>query len=379
MATTLRKFLVLLSPLALVALVEVAFRCGLWEPLAAPTSHAGTSVRLKRALRDPAIPRIDAVTLGSSRPEYGIDHALLAAAAKRSGRVHADLSMPGSHWMTIGVLSEWLAREHPEIRGGLVALSIQDLMNPGNGAYELGIVEPFRRVSDTSWIAAHVPFRGGDLATWATYSSLFAWRADIQDYVRHPFARGGTIRWFAENRGSATALFGNPESHGDMCAFGLDDLSACTRIDASTDEAAPRLQRQCRELRGNAGGRFDFGAAMRGDAPPEFMRRTRDLVQAQLRAMTWPQAPIVVLMPMPRIWTRDVLGPGLHEWASSILQPLVDEGRIRLIDATDFFAGERECAAFFDFYHQNAAGRERFTRWLLPQIGYADDDANAPR
>lgn len=378
MATMLRKFLVLLSPLALVATVEVAFRCGIWEPLAAPTSHAGTSVRLKRALRDPAIPRIDTVTLGSSRPEYGIDHALLAEAARRRGDVHANLSMPGSHWMTIGVLSNWLARERPEIRGGLVALSIQDLMNPGNGAYELGIVEPFRRFSDTSWIAAHVPFRSGDIATWATYSSLFAWRADIQDYVQHPFKRDKTIRWFAENRGSDTALFGNPESHGDMCAWGLEDLSACARVEASTDAAAAGLQRQCRELRSAAAGHFDFAAATRAETQPGFMQRTRDLVQAQLRAMPWPQAPIVVLMPMPRVWMRDVLGPGLHEWALSILQPLVDDGRIRLIDATDFFAGERECAAFFDFYHQNAAGRERFTRWLLPRIGYADENATAP-
>ena len=129
----LRILLILLAPLLLLLVLEAAFEIGIWEPLAEPMSHAGTSVRLKRALSDPAIPRIDYVTIGSSRPEYGIDHAMLAATARQVGRVHANLAMPGSHWLTIGLLSEWLQRAHPEVRGGIIALSIQDLINPGNG------------------------------------------------------------------------------------------------------------------------------------------------------------------------------------------------------------------------------------------------------
>lgn len=366
----LRKLLVLLAPLALVALLDLAFALGIWEPLAQPASHAGTSVRLKRLLRDPAVPRIDYVTLGSSRPEYGIDHATLAAAARQSGRVHANLSMPGSHWMTVGILARWLEREHPELRGGIIALSIGDLTAPGNGSYELGIVQPFRRFADTPWIAEHVPFKRGDIATYGTYSALFEWRTDIQEFVRDPGARRDSITWWRANRSSPGQLWGNPESHGDMCAFGVDSLAACDKVEASSDPAQDGLKRQCKELRGFAAARADFGAMARQNPLPDFMRRTRDLVRQQLRAMRWPQPPVVVLMPMPRIWTRDLLGHGVHEWALSILQPLATEGRIRLIDATDFFATDvaGDCNMFFDFYHQNATGRERFTQWLLPQL-----------
>ncbi len=165
----LRKLLILLAPLALAVLLDIAFALGVWEPLSQPASHAGTSVRLKRLLLDPSVPRIDYVTLGSSRPEYGIDHAVVAAAAERSGRVHANLSMPGSHWMTVGILTRWLEREHPELRGGVIALSIGDLAGPGNGSYELGIVQPFRRYAYTPWIAEHVPFDRGDISTYGTY------------------------------------------------------------------------------------------------------------------------------------------------------------------------------------------------------------------
>lgn len=366
----MRKLLTLLAPIVLVLLLEALFEGGVWEPLALPASHAGTSVRLKRALTDPAIPRIDYVTLGSSRPEYGIDHALLADAAKQRGRIHADLTMPGTHWMTIGVLTRWLQREHPEIRGGIVALSIADLANPGNGSYELGIVQPFRQLVDTPWIAEHVPLQSADVATYGTYSALFDWRADIQDFVRHPLARMDPIDWYKANRPASRILFENPESDGDMCAFGIDALTDCANVDASTDPKNDGLKRQCTDLRSIAAGHVDFRSRMQLQPLPEFMRKARDLVQAQLRQTHWPQPPLVVLMPAPRIWTRDVLGPGLHEWALAILQPLADQGHIHLVDATEFFDtdGDSACHLFFDFFHQNSAGRDRFTRWLLPQV-----------
>lgn len=366
----LRILFILLTPFLLLALLEVAFENGIWEPLAQPMSHAGTSVHLKQALRDPSIPRVDYVTLGSSRPEYGLDHALLAKTAKRADRVHANLAMPGSHWLTIGLLADWLQHVHPEVRGGIVALSIQDLINPGNGSYELGIVQPFRHFGDIGMVTQHAALNRADVATYGIYSALFGWRADIQEYVRHPYARKLALDWFKENRPPAYTLFENPESHGDMCAFGLDALSACDKVEASSAPEQDGLKRQCKELRGNAAGRLDFDALRQQQPLPDFMQKTRDVVQARLRAIHWPQPPLVVLMPVPRIWTHDVLAAGLHEWALAILQPLAQEGRIRLVDATDFFAADADagCSAFFDFYHQNAIGRERFTRWLLPQV-----------
>jgi hypothetical protein len=375
----LRILLTLLAPLLLLALLEVAFENGVWESLAQPMSHAGSSVHLKQSLRDPAIPRIDYVTLGSSRPEYGLDHALLATTAKQAGHVHANLAMPGSHWLTIGLLGEWLQQAHPEVRGGIIALSIQDLINPGNGSYELGIVQPFRHFGDTAMVSEHVAFDRADVATYGIYSALFGWRADIQEYARHPYARKLALDWFKTNRPSAYTLFENPESHGDMCAFGLDALSACDKVDASTGPEHDGLERQCKELRGSAAGRPDLDALRQHEPLPDFMQKTRDVVQARLRAIHWPQPPLVVLMPVPRIWTHDVLAVGLHEWALAILQPLANEGRIHLVDATDFFAADTDagCSAFFDFYHQNATGRERFTRWLLPQVEqllYRDQD-----
>lgn len=364
-----RLIIKLLAALVLIVLVELAFQAGIWEPLATPASHAGTSVRLKRALNDPANARIDFVTLGSSRPEYGLDHAMIAAAAQRHGFVHANLSLAGSHWMTIGVLTRWLAREHAEIRGGVIALSIADLLYAGNGSYELGIVYPFHRLRDIPWMARHVPFERDDMESWGALSALFAWRTDIRDFVAHPQRRFDSLSWYAANN-PTRKLFANPEPHGDMCAFGLDSLSACDRVAASATAQARRLEGQCKVILQTVAQRDGQEAQLHESPQIDALRETGPLVQRQLRAIAWTEPPVVLLMPVPRIWTDHALPPSLHARALAILQPLVDEGRIRLIDATGFFDHDADggCASFLDFYHQNAQGRERFTRWLLPQL-----------
>lgn len=130
------------APFCVVLLVEFLFQLGVWEPITFPLSHVGTSIRLKRALTKPEL-KLDFVTLGSSRPEYGLDHEEIAKAALENGYLHANLSMPGSHWMTVRVLSTWLSEHHSELRGGFIALSTQDFNYLGNGHYELAFVHPF--------------------------------------------------------------------------------------------------------------------------------------------------------------------------------------------------------------------------------------------
>ena len=81
-------------------------------------------------------------------------------------------------------------------------------------------------------------------------------------------------------------------------------------------------------------------------------------------------------MPLTGAW-KEASPLGLHEWTLSVLQPLVDEGRIRLIDATDALASSRQRQGcidryYFDFYPpERQAGRDRCMTDLLPQLKQA--------
>src|SRR5690606_24785938 len=312
---------------------------------------------------------VDLVTLGSSRPEFGIDHEQLAADAAKHGLIYANASMPGTHWMTVGVLGHWLQAQHPEIRGGIVALSIQDFSYAGNGDYELGIVTPLRSWQDAAELERSVAFNWHDIDTYAIHSALFAYREDVQNLLRHPKQRRKSLR-LMNRREPATIVQDNAVLEGDMCAVGLSDMSACDLIDRSSDPAIRRLAGQCRQLRASSGNRQDLRPHMHGRELPAYMRKARDSIRERLRALDWPMPPVIVLMPTTDIWKHDRLPGGLHDWALEILRPLVDDGTIRLIDGTDALDDDdgSNCRYFADFYHQNAAGREAFAEWLVPRL-----------
>ena len=375
-------FKLLIAPILLVLLCEAAFQAGAWEPWARTDSHAGTSIVRKHALADPAYAHIDFVTLGSSRPQYGIDHEALAALARRHGKVHVDLSMPGAHWMSIEVLGRWLRREHPEVQGGVIGVSVQDFLGAGNGAYELGIAYPFHRVNDIPAMLQHVPFAAADSATWATFSALLQYREDVQDYLRDPGKRAASIAWWRA-RPARDILQSDTHHDEDMCEVGLDDLAACDRAGPLQGEHAQIVQRQCQDLRGAVKGHYDLGALARLPETPEFLQRTRDIIQAELRNLHWSRPPVVVLMPMPRVWLDVVSPQGMEAWALDVLKPLAEEGTIRLVDAThalDAPQGGTDCTMFFDFYHQNDRGRAALNGRIQSQIETAlyGADAAAP-
>ncbi len=244
------RYIKFVIPVLVVLLAETLFRLGAWEPIAFPLSHAGTSIRLKRALSDPAR-EIDFVTLGSSRPEYGLDHEAITKLALAHGYVHANLSMPGSHWMSIHALTDWLSSHHSEIRGGIIAMSVQDFALAGNGTYELAIVEPFRKFSDYKWIEQHVPFNRGDMATYGVFSSLYLYRDDIQDLLRHPQPRYKKVTFY-RRPDAALNLFENVEGKGDMCRYGIRSLDACNAVENDRVNDVSLLSRQCQELRAAA-------------------------------------------------------------------------------------------------------------------------------
>ena len=354
----------LLLPLLGLLLCELAFRHGAWDQLLPPQSHAGTSVRMRDAVV--GFPeRIDFVTLGSSRAQYGLDHAAIAAAARAHGRSHANLSMPGSHWMTIFEQSRWLRRERPEVQGVVIALSAADMVWRSNGSYELAIVQPLRSPwSIDDEVRSH--FVPGDLSTYGVYSALFGHRQSVQFALHSPVELTRTLRWFREQ--GAQPLFDGPRIPHDLCGLPMDTVASC----AAATAARPELQTpidQCKSLLPSVGATPDF--RFPDNAPlTEERRALLELRQAQIRAMGWPRPPVIVLMPITHVWRKELMAQGSIQWSHRVLDPLAASGEIVLIDlSTALDAGDAtRCEMFWDLYHQNEAGAKELTRQLLPQI-----------
>lgn len=346
---------------------EAAFRAGVWEPLAKPDSHAGASIALKRVLREHTKP-IDYVTLGNSRAQWGFDHAELARLANAHGRVHANLSMGGEDWMTMAVLARWLERERPEVRGGLVISSVQEFLTVGHGNYELALVYPLMRWQDAALPQEYVPIDRQEVSSFGSWSALFQYRSDLRDYLVHHETRE------QERKNPINAnlsLFDLAPITRDICAAPTQTWQACTSFPAAND-AQRQVVNICKSVGKPNSTRADMRDYVTGKTPvPEGLAVTRDHRRQQLRALRWKTPPLVVLMPVHRILENEFSGQHQHEWALSVLQPLVDEGVIRLADYTQLFDlpdGSTDCRAFFDFFHLSAWGRAELMKRLSADV-----------
>jgi hypothetical protein len=344
--------------------IEAAFRLGAWDALVPPQSHAGTTIRMRDAVRSHT-DRIDIVTLGSSRAEYGLDHAALAAAAKQRGLVHANLSMPGSHWMTILEQSRWLRRERPEVQGVVIALSAADMTWRSNGTYELAIVQPIR----SAWsLEDEVRFRfdRNDLNTYGVYSALFGYRQSVQFALQSPRELTKALTWF--RRHGRHPLFDGPHIQHDLCGLPMATVDACAKASPAIPEQQTPID-QCKSLLPSVGASPDW-RTLTADTLTDERRALIELRQAQIRAMDWPKPPVIVLMPITHVWRKELMPQGAIAWSHLLLDPLAESGDIVLIDLSTALdeGDETRCDYFFDLYHQNDLGARTLTQQLLPQI-----------
>jgi hypothetical protein len=358
-----RAFLLSL-PLILLLAIEAAYRFGAWEAAAAPGSHSGQAIAMKRLWIGHEHP-IDVVTLGSSRAVYGLDHAMLAGEARRHGRVHATFALAGSHWMSVRGISRWLETHRPEVKRRVIALSIADFQFAGNGPYELAIVEPLRGWTDARWISRHVPFDLHDVATYGVYSSLMEYRGDMAQAIRNPRQRWHQLR--ADREFPAIKILEGAGDDRDLCAVDVSTLGRC--VATALAPGAQSLREQCSAVRASRPVDRRLLVAGPGGGPHPAILDGRNMIVSELRETRWRGHTMVVLLPIHHTWLQEVVTEDLHQWVLSMLRPLVDEGTITLLDYTGHFDHDArsDCGAFFDLYHQNTASAKELTHTLIGQ------------
>lgn len=356
------KFVLARIAIMLVILValELAFRFGAWEWIAKRESNAGQTIAMKRALQTLGPEKLDFVTFGDSRTVYGLDHERIAAEAKAKGLTHASVAIPGMHWMSMEMLVRWLRENAPQMKGAVIATTISDFKFLGNGAYELNMAAPLSWNSE--WMARHVPLDHTNLSTYGSRSALFLYREDIQDLLRQPVQRAIGAGALLVKPGGTGTLFSRQRATTDICQVPMDSVEACAKT-APKPPYASTVQ-QCRQWQQDAKYRADF----RDPSKLPHLTEVRAVREKQFRELPYAKPVIVILMPMPEIWQREVLPPGSEDWARAFLKSMQDQGLIEVHDFTDFFRGDRgpECAAFWDAYHQNAVGQDKLTDVVLP-------------
>jgi hypothetical protein len=350
--------------------VELFFRVGGWEPFVRPESNAGQSVRLKAALLAEGVNNLEFVTLGDSRTVYGLDHKRIADAARAAGRKHHNLSLAGSHWLTINAVTDWVHVRGGSLRGAVIAMSTASFIYAGNGNYELGMAVPFMRNGALDWehdrLEKSVPFKKDEVATWGVHSATFQYREDIQNLVREPLRRLKEMRSYA-GQGAAPLTF-TVKHEPDSCGVPISSIAECADFKPMTPSQQVVVN-HCKAELPHSRKQLDWRDWSKPGAVPHLEELAR-LRQDDLRALKVRKPIVFILMPEIRARRNELNPKGLDLYVQHLLKPLVDDGTIVLHDFSRFFddTAGGECTSFWDLLHQSAEGQKRLTDAVLPII-----------
>lgn len=329
--------------------------------MAEPTSRIGATVKLKKALSQEAKP-FQIVTLGNSRAEYGLNFDLIQTMANRHGQQHARATLRGANWLTWVTLADWLRQNYPATENAIIAVSIGDLLWAHNGSFEIRMVEPFRT---GLWPTreARLIFDRNDSDSYAIWSSLLAYRGDLADYALDPVTRHMVVA--RETMPVPTAAV--PATVPNLCHLPIDHIASCAAFAPKTLMDV-EIVGECQRTLPALSDRQDWlpPTDYQHAAERESVMRLR---QQQIQGMPF-KKPVVVLMPVLKVWRQEVFPQGHEAWVRGVFEPLVAQGRISLIDATAYFddAAGGECGAFIDLYHQTPDAARAMTTELLPVI-----------
>ncbi len=356
----------LLLVLCCIVLLELAFRFGAWEIFVRPESNAGQSIRLKESVKTLGAGNLEFITLGDSRTVYGIEHQRVADAAKTLGFNHANLSLAGSHWMTINSIVEWVTGRGAHLKGTLIAMSNSSFVYTGNGYYEIGSTAPFMSSWDTAKLSTAVPFDKKEMGTYGVYSALFQYREDIQNLLMQPCMRLREKHAYASQ--GIAALSYSVKTSANMCSVPTSTIANCAAAIA-TKPSDVTVINHCKAELAQSKSQLDWRNWQTPGAVPHLAALAK-LRQSELRSMNVKKPILLVLMPEVKL-RSDALNPkGIDEFVRATLQPLVDDGTIVLHDYTRFFDDDvnGECSVFWDLLHQNTLGQQRLTDALIPVI-----------
>jgi hypothetical protein len=351
-------------PFVLLLGLEFIFELGFYEPFVKIESHSGTTIRVKKALKELGYENIDYVTIGDSRADTGIDHGAVFEASLRFGQRHISMAMPGSHFTTYKMESRFLHGNLSNLKGVLLGVSSSSMTRIFNGYAELGIIQPFRNLKDYDQVPRTIPFEIHTTESYGAVSSLFAYQQDIKDLISHPRQR---IRSLLQKKRPWREVLAHGEwLDFDICSINLETPEACLASVGQITGSEPnmpqdRLDEYQRISDGCNGARYRMNLP-EGDQIERVKNSWREL----LHSLRFKKKPIVVLLPDNSLLEKYQFPAGVNEWALSILKPMAEQNEIILLDYSKRFAVEDECKYFLDPIHLNSLGMKTITKELLP-------------
>src|SRR5690606_3182738 len=206
--------------------VELLLRLNLYNGFVKPDSYLGNSFERVKALNNFGKDKIQWITVGDSRVDWGIDHKKLRHIRKENGINHLRMSFRGASFMAIQATIDWSIENMDSLEGVLVGVS-EDKISHRHSYNELyNIAWPFKNYlnfHDYNSILI-------DKKQWRFYYSLalVTFYKDIKNFISNPVDRYMEIKKFGSKETAKVFDYKRANS-SNLCSFRLDSIESCIK------------------------------------------------------------------------------------------------------------------------------------------------------
>src|SRR6266478_2692096 len=339
----------LLGVTAFVCLDAIIFHCGLYVSILAPDSYAGRLEVLTRAEKQrPASGLKEVLVLGDSRMAEGFSTTVADELGSAAGFKFVNLTEPAS------TVSSWyyMLREVDPAARRYSAVVV-----PYGIGYEpstadllrISMAAPLLRYGDCfNFTSAFERWSGRFRAFTACILRGSAYQSDVADLLEHPIARIRSVQQEAERLQSRAAYKGRDY---DLVGTSYDPTTGQVTFAPKLTEAQRAAVRK--SLIQPSQSDMEYSLKLQRDWIPRILNRYSKSSTA------------IVLTPVPRGPFADL--PAFFTAYHSVLPSVITQRTTFSVPEQTFDFLEKP-EYYFDAFHLNTKGRQRFTETLVSQL-----------
>jgi hypothetical protein len=361
-----RKFWLPIILLIVTAIVlEIFFRSGLYNRFLEPNSLMGNSYNQISVIKKFGFNKVDWVTLGDSKTDWGIDHGALKDAQKKNNTNHFRFSLAGANFMSLQSGAEWSLDYFKNLKGIMVGMYEHEFVRYSNSSKEYKITWPFKYYLDFDRFDY---FNNSNFKIDVIQkSALYNYFPDLQDLLTNPVGRLKMI----ETAGRRWELSINfvRKSNRDLCEFDISNLASCVAM--------------ANQFKGKAipGG---FGTAVKNCRRKTSKNRLKnkkwltDSINLNPHLKNWTylfdkileKDKKLTLLLLPEYEYFEYMGKpsNAYKLVDKLILKYSGNSNFELIDLRYLFNKNNECNYYSDTLHFNSKGVKKVTEAIISKL-----------
>jgi hypothetical protein len=360
--------------LVLVLLLEIFFRMGLWDSRIKPHSFLGNAKYRVQALNEFGLQKINWITAGDSKTDWGVNHGDILRAQQQNGENHLRMSFESSGFMAIQATIEWSIAHMPNLKGVMLGVTEDNFGHLSDATKQYNVAWPFRDYFDYDKYSYFT--QRHQQMSFFSRQAVHVYFKDFRDYINNMPTRKRRLERFVE-RGYRGIFTYNINLRQDLCTYELKTMSQCIDAAKSIKSKGGQLSGAENFIRNQCGNDMmryrmenNLGThKIKNKTQQKLIANWKKLFDSILAHNIKLQ---IVMLPEQAMFDYSIKPANTIKVVNAVLSNYIDNPQFKVVDLRELFDDHKngkQCHFFNDPLHYNHNGKAVITQEIIKSFG----------